>query len=460
MKTLKLIFLIVSAVLFTNCEEADPIEEIKKEQENTESEEETEEPQEITYFTYKAPNYFNTSDSDDWLIIHDQDGQLLDYRAFEQEDVLVFKKMDSALTSTNNLTITTFTSHLNQTSNVHALNTHPLVPIGSSWNNQIETDSFDENNLIASQLRNGSAFTNIAASGKNSTHNITVSNVPGILKYNITSDITGVITADYNSIDSNVLTLENVNLSPGINYIIFIGDAEGGLKHLFFEIDQNTTDLDLNYEDFVDYDQILETQLPSNSYLFSVSRGHSDTENIGRGYEMTVELDFTKPTTSKIGYIAGYERYTTHFHLTMDSGYGYRYFELSEAPLSEITILPKPSFTLIDKTPFAYQFITDIAYVRAKTTWRYEETLDDGTYVATNWNIQIPDTKALSIGQLPQELVFSAHPKLSLDKLKHGDTDLTIRGNDYTQLLENLENPLNHSPNKIVETIVLKTIEE
>jgi len=457
MKLSKLAFFIACIFLFTNCEKADPIEEIKKEQEDPKPD--PKEPKEITYFTYKAPAYSETSESDDWLIIHDQDGQLLDYRPLEKEDVLVFKKMDTVLTNTKNLTITTFSSRSTETTNAHMLNTHPLVPVGTIWNKEIETSGFHDKSLKDFRLHGDASKVGQTTQAKKSTHNILVTDIPGIEKYNITSSVTGYVIADFRPTEGADLSLENINLSVGVNYIFFIEDSQGGLKYLFFEIDENTQDLNFDYSDFQDFQHILETQLPENSNLFAVSRGFETVGAENRGYEMTIEIEDDNPNVSRIGYVDGFESYTTSFQLSLTSGYGYRYYEHSIEPLTELTILPKPTFSIVDKTPYAYEFETDIAYLRGTTSWKYEENFSDGTYQYSFWQIHIPDTKALSIGQLPEELI-TAHPKLNLELLKHGDTHITTQGKSYAQYLEDLANPSVVPYPKIVESIFLKSPEE
>lgn len=457
MKLTKFALLVACVVLFANCtkdETPAPKPDTKEDPKL-----DPEEPKEITYFTYKAPAYSDTSESDDWLIIHDQDGKLLDYRPLEKEDVLVFKKMDTALTDTKNLTITTFTARSTETSNAHILNTHPLVPVGSAWNKKIETEGFHDENSKDFQLRNDASQLKENTNTKKGTHNIMVSNIPGIEKYNITSSVTGYVTANFNPTAGTDLSLENINLSEGVNYIFFIADSQGGLKHLFFEIDETTQDLDFDYSDFEDFQHILETPLPENSNLFAVSRGFETIGAENRGYEMTIESEYDNPNVSRIGYVDGFESYTTSFQLSMTSGYGYRYYEHSVEPLNELTILPKPTFSIVDKTLYAYEFETDIAYVRGTTSWKYEENFPDGTYIYSYWSIHIPDTNALSIGQLPEELI-TAHPKLNLKLLKHGDTHITIQGNSYSQYLENLANPSGSQYPKIVESIFLNSPEE
>ncbi|MGB7394592.1 MAG: hypothetical protein WA913_09380, partial [Pricia sp.] len=202
-------------------------------------------------------------------------------------------------------------------------------------------------------------------------YSIIVNNIPGIEKYNITSNATGVIAADYNPIDTTTLSLSDVQLTQGISYIFFIGDSEGGLKHIFFEANEDSKELEFDYSDFQEFDSYLETDLPENSYLFSVSRGHEDIEGLSRGYEMTVELDFDSPFNSKIGYVDKYNSYTTFFGLTLDENYKYNYLEKSKNPLDKINIMDRPSFDIVDSSVRSFKFSTDLSYIRKDTSWRY-----------------------------------------------------------------------------------------
>ena len=47
------------------------------------------EPEMVTYFTFEALT--NTGETDDWIIIHDENGVLVDFRPFEFGDIFEFQ---------------------------------------------------------------------------------------------------------------------------------------------------------------------------------------------------------------------------------------------------------------------------------------------------------------------------------------------------------------------------------
>lgn len=441
--------------MFANCDEEISVTEIEKEQEEVEMET----SKEVTYFTYSPNEYRDTSESDNWLIIHNQNGDLLGYQAFEREDTLVFSANDSLLTETNTLVITTLSARQNETSNIHNLETFTHIPLGLNWSfGTFQSDSesknpfnfsFDENHKDHSPKN----------SLKNNPIQLIVNNIPGISKYSITSVTTGVVTSNFNPIAENTLSIENIELIPEINYILFVEDSQGGLKYIFLKIEENTNELVLDYSDFKVFEIILETQLPPNNYLFSVSRGFESSSDLSRGLEMSVELDFNSPQLSRIGYISGFGNYSTVFNIRMDSGYSYEYYERGLMPLKEISILEKPAFSVVNNSPHNFNFSTNIDFLRTNSVWQFEENLTDGKYLYSNWRINTINTTSHVVGNIPQE-ILDAYPELSLNQVKYLNTSLEIQGRTHEMFLENIINPSTSNQPKIFETIVLNAPEE
>ena len=99
MKIIKYISVLL-VLIFTNCDKIEETNQISPELELS---------NEITYFTYKPNSYIETSESDNWLVIHNQNGKLLDYQAYEKNDILVFTALDTTLIATESLVITSLT---------------------------------------------------------------------------------------------------------------------------------------------------------------------------------------------------------------------------------------------------------------------------------------------------------------------------------------------------------------
>jgi len=441
MKIIKYISVLL-VLIFTNCDKIEETNQISPELELS---------NEITYFTYKPNSYIETSESDNWLVIHNQNGELLDYQAYEKDDILVFTALDTTLIATESLVITSLTLSQNNNSTINRLQTYTDIPIGMDWSFATHSD-FEFNSAmdnLKSDYNNKKLEIN---SSKSKPYSITVTNIPGVKKYNIYGE-QRVVTANYNPIDSDEIILENIELTPNNNYLFYIGDNEGSQKYIFFEVDETTDELVLDYNDYQNFTSTLETQLPENSYLFSVSRGFETKSEFGNKFEMVVELDFSSPEMSRIGYIPGFDYYTTSFHLTMNSGYAYRYYEKSQLPLEKIRILEKPTFSVKNQTVYDFSFDTDISFIRSGSNWKYEENFQDGSYVYTDWTVNTTNKKMHTVGKLPEEII-EKYSNLFLDKINLYSISLEIQGRTYQSLLDNILDSSNDQPD-ILETIVL-----
>lgn len=441
--------LLSSLVIFANCDEIEETNQIDKEEELPPK---SELPKKITYLSYKPNSFIETSESDNWLVIHNQNGQLLDYRAYEKEDVLVFTALDTALITTESLVITTLTVSQNNNSTFHNLESYTDIPVGFNWSfgKQIAFEADYMANFKEDDRKKNITTT---VSSRTQTFSISVKNIPGIKKYSIYGG-QGVVTGNFNSINTDELLLENIELLPDQEYIFFIGDSEEGQKYIFFEPDEGTKQLALDYNDFQNFEVLLETQLPENSYLFSVSRGFINTGEFQNNFEMVVELDFNSPDISQIGYIPGFDHYTTVFHITLNNGYAYRYYEKSKKPLEQINILEKPDFTVNNGSVHDFSFDTDMSFIRTSSNWKFEENFSDDSYVYTGWRVNTTNKTANKIGELPEEIV-EKYSSLFLDKMVLNSTSLEIRGRNYNNLLQSISDPSNNSQPDILETIVL-----
>lgn len=449
MKLNRFVALFGVALILVNCTKDEAAPEKSKD-----FPEPKDEPKEIVYLTYSSQEFEDTLETDDWVIIHDQDGELLDYRRFEKNNTLVFKAMDTSLVKTKNLVVTTVTVRQTENTDFHTIYTYTDIPKGFVWNSERNENGSYQRDISNHGKTYKSTKTENRLISKTGNYSITVNEIPGFLKYNITSSATGVVSADYGNLEGNMLLVEDLPLETGVIYIFFLGDTEGGLKYKFFEVNENSQNIVFDYGTFENFETVMETVLPDNKYLFSVSRGYESVDNPGKGYEMTVELDFENPSISKIGYIPGYESYSTAFQITLNNGYAYRYQEFGVEPLKNINILEKPAYSISDTTLYNFNFNTDIGFIRTRSNWNYQENFPDASYISSSWSIDTSDKTFHTVGNLPKELL-TAYPKLNLDKLEHYSTTLVIRGKSYNSLLNDLTYPAVSGLPKISESIVL-----
>ena len=411
-----------------------------------------EEPKEEVYLTYRLNEHSDTTEIEYWVIVHNQDGELLDYKSIKEDSTLTFSAIDTALVNTEKLVVTTLSIDQYENHISHSLRTYTDIPKGFAWNSSESEEANSSLNEKRNIVKNG--YSNNKLTSKVGDYTITVNSVPAFLKYHIQSPETGVVALNYTQIEGDRLQIENLELQPGIRYLISIGDTEELPKYTFFEISDDSKDITLDYTKFIDYDQVLETTLPENTYLVAVSKGFDNEEASGRGYEMTVEIDFKSPKISRIGYISGFKSYLTQFNLTLKNNYAYRFSELSKLPLEQITILEKPNFSIVQDSLYNFEFSTDISYLTTSSVWRSEEASSETFNNLTSWIISSANTSSHLLGSVPEELI-NLYPKLNLEKLKYSETSLDIQGKDYEAVLNDLSNPDDTTYAQVTESLVL-----
>ncbi|MGB7394591.1 MAG: hypothetical protein WA913_09375 [Pricia sp.] len=90
MKRYRLLFLLMPALLLTNCAKEQTLPDQPTAEEKP-TPNEPEESESKAYFTFNSNNFQETSNLGEYLIIHDQEGELLDYRLYEPGSKVIFR---------------------------------------------------------------------------------------------------------------------------------------------------------------------------------------------------------------------------------------------------------------------------------------------------------------------------------------------------------------------------------
>ena len=242
-----------------------------------------EEPKEEVYLTYRLNEHSDTTEIEYWVIVHDQDGELLDYKSIKEDSTLTFSAIDTALVNTEKLVVTTLSVAEYENLSSHNLYTYTDIPKGFKWNSSEPEEASSIFTEKLNTYKSNESTNSLTYKAGNSS--ITVNSAPTILKYQVYSPKSGVVDSNYNIINEETFSIENIELLSGIRYLFFIGDAEGSLKYHFFELGSDSQDVILDYNQFKDYEYVLETTLPQNAYQFSTSNGFGTLTNPKIAYE-------------------------------------------------------------------------------------------------------------------------------------------------------------------------------
>jgi len=407
------------ALLFINCAKDDTLtldsdsrkeprpEEIKPELG------EVNEPDIQVYFTYSS----YPRDADNWIIIHDSEGQLVDYKKIEDGGPVEFSAIKDSIPE--KISITEFFYSIDGVNNAfHSLMTYTDINPGSVWNN---FHNPPQGNLI----------------GKFS---LGIENVPG-LKSNILSTPRGPLSAvdlqingDFNNL---TLNLNDIPLYENEDYLLSIYDNSDDHKYIFLTEPKDGLDSIIDYSQFLDYDTYLEIDLPANDFVLLHTYGYADDDPnyFWVGQTFSFNLDFSSPSTIKAGYLENYKRYRTEFSFRND-GYSYSYTK-NGTKIENITIPPQPSFALNDDSVYNLSFTSDIIFKTKNTRHFYSFTDTEGINSQTTWSIYSCENSEHRVGELPEEVLLG-YPAISLENLELQSVNLSAQGFTHQELFDQM----------------------
>ena len=227
MKITRLPLILLFVFLLSNCSKSEtPIPQPDAgEQPDTEEPPEPQEPITEVYFTLNVLSPRQAGSNAEWVIIHDENGNLLDYKQYEVGDVLKFEAAVDSLT--DKISVTELQYIINEDGNrFHSLSTTTEVLKGSEW-----TIGTDQEPPTSPTITKTGEF------------DLTVSNIPNPLRKAFPSNV--VLTSGRGFLGQSAsgtgyshgieITFNGVPHYEGFDeYIMSILDANNDLKIFLF----------------------------------------------------------------------------------------------------------------------------------------------------------------------------------------------------------------------------------
>ncbi len=372
----------------------------------------TPEPKRI--FTFHIDSSYPTADFDNVIFIHDENGQLIDYKVFENGQVIVFettkdipKKLN--ITIFNYITRNGFTSH-----NFH---TYSSIESGQEWtlkgeklsNNRGQTEAGDFN-IIVSDVPQGYAS---SLTDKNGFHCRATLDHP--------------------------LKLYSANPPLQSNqqkYFLYIADRLGNPKYKLFENIKKNDTYNFSFRDMENFDHLVEVSFPKSTKISLITKGWEENQpSTETGYYVNLYLDYSiynnELTSIKAGYLNRFTKYLTELSVEYDN-LSYFYIKRGSKP-DHITLPTNATFTLQNRSLNNFSFNQNQPFVRRSSSWAYkEESNDKSTF--TYWNAYAPQGIQKTV-QLPPQFT-AQYPLLQLEKLKHTSTIFYTQAQSYIDFTE------------------------
>ncbi|MDC9723496.1 MAG: hypothetical protein PSN34_12100 [Urechidicola sp.] len=373
------------------------------------------------YFTFKS--YESTFYTEDWIIIHTDDGVLLDYKRYEKGDELVFETESSLLTDQISISLFKVEKYgNNQTINVY---TTADVEKGAVWDNEpVE--------IIPDPIVGN--------------FDLTLENFPEIIELNISNENNLITSGWYSpsSVNLNIYEyqIDEIPLYAANEYVLTFSEDQQDFKYYFLEDVQDQDDLYVGYDQFHFFDSYLDVLLPEGSYYrFSVS-GFEDYQDVNESEGFTVgkalyssdgyNYEFLDRDPLRIGYLDRFENYATEL-VVFTNEYNYFFNKRGTKP-DEIIVPTDINFSVIDNSLDNYQFTFNKEYSKYIAMWFdfYGEV--DVDFVRFQWYIEASSGSGYLLGDIPFEITF-LYPNMDLDQLLYEETNFIL--NEEEQILMN-----------------------
>ncbi len=420
MRALTFLSIILFSVLLFNCSKNDAEQ---PEPQKEEDKEETLVPE--VYFSLNINNAWSSDTSEhNWIIIHDENGDVLDYARYENGDALTFEALEDEVTE--NLSITTLNYNTTGGEN-YIIKTYPNIPKKSVWS-----------------FKNLPPAEELLINPEIGTFNIVVDNIPGIQRHSLSGDNRINAENSTTTLGSNpalyALHIDNIKLFERNNYLLTILDDDNNFKYIQLNDVKNDDNLNLDYSDFSDFDHYLNIDLPSaqapNTSVLALE--NDINSNVGV-YTLNHDFDpsywHIPQNFIKIGYLDAFKKYKVRFDLNLD-GCRYNYRKNGDKT-ALLTIPSKPDFTYEDESISNFSFSTSASYIRQLSRWETPLEEINNTGFKVQWTIYSDSETSLNFYDLPED-IKNMYPDLSISSMKYGSTTIYLKSESQSDFINHM----------------------
>ncbi|MDC6366362.1 MULTISPECIES: hypothetical protein [Flavobacteriaceae] len=399
-------FIILSLLFFSCSNTNDPV--VEQEEENNITE---------VYFTLNVGEGYMDSFNEKWILVHDDEGNLLNYAQYKGGSTIIF---ETEKTVSSTLFVTDLTIQKGNTE-YYNIKTHSEIPKGAIW---------DFESPFVKQIEVEGQF------------DLKLTNIPQG-KSTIFSNIYGQNTSGWGGqqIDNNLITSYYTKEKQlGANdYLIttFDQNGSGNFKHTFLEYGDGT-DFTLDYEDFESSDDIVDILIPPYNFILARLVGFEETEdpNSQIGYTTTyynVNSSLTEEnTTWKFCFIDRFPKYNLSMFMHLD-GYSYATGR-SGGKFRDFNVPTKPNLNITNPAIDNFIFNIDIDFDNKEVSWEHLDFDQNNPLPnsSSTWTfLSRKNYQYKIIPELPED-ILNLHPTLNVEELDYKQIQLSS-SQDNTQ---------------------------
>jgi hypothetical protein len=364
---------------------------------------------------------FDTSSSDDWVMAHDQDGNLLAFKSFE-----------------NNSTTTLYSDN-DVSGNIGITFLHISSLSGMSYyqlNSYLDVEKGKE---IVVQTQMPASWGSFLGS--------------------FYVRVTGATTPDQHALSSAIGKLDDGAGLPGtitFNGSIYSKDtkflvqaSDGSTsRYKFLENVKPSDVVDVSFNDMLEFDKVVEFNFPETTNVkLTVNAFDDDPALQAFGFfGFRLSNHFRNDLHSKIQ--AGYINSLTNYETSLVANYGsyaYQYSNYGSIPDPNIAWPAKSNFTVNNTSVNNFSATTTAPFVRRLSRWASANN-------SVLWTVLTPSNEHTFVA-IPAEITAN-HPLLAFDNFAHQSTSFVTKGTSYEEYIDSLfDGKVNSSTEAVAITL-------
>ena len=424
MKRPLLLLASICFISLTGCSKDDPIvSDQTGTEEPTTNPMEPEEPESPVYFTFtaRAANENFSSNEKLWVVLHDSDGEFLDYKIADPGVELTFESVDEPVTDKVTVTLLrkrTFNDDQISTS----VYSYADVKTGSIW-------AEPSYKISSPAIGNFDFYAN---------------NVPEWHSFIVTSaDSYGIegnsdsYSFQYPEVQPGNLRADDIQIYEENDFFFLLSDRQLKSKYMRLPDVQPGDSVVVDASQLLDFDKITTIDLPQhNAVNFGVtafSNNNGVTQRV-RLTPPTFGFDITLQEV-ELGYLNDFEQYSSYISIDIDDVNGYYYSKMG-SPIDNITFPTTPTFNVTNNMSTDFRFTTNAAYVYQSTIFVANAPVAEGDNFSKNgtfWLHTATPESFSSLVTLPENLLTESG--IYVDDFEYKGISIRTKSKAYDELL-------------------------
>lgn len=345
----------------------------------------------ITVFSITVEPDYPLS-KDDWIMVHDKNGILLDHKQIEEEGVFEFKT--SAPVPDGRIGITVF--KYDTTGNIHSysFDSYLAVPTGQGWT--------WKKPVTPPVINQGPSVGTFSA-----TYTL-----PSPLRMDLFGN---TVTLGGFSQSGDTKYYQSTIFEKNRNFLLTIA-SNGNPRYMLFENVENGDHVEVTFDEMQEYDKILDISFPPAVDPFVKvttmdDNGWPEYYTYYNGYNLPPFAPSATLTNLKIGYLNRFEKYYTTIAIP-STDFNFSYEKVGSAP-SAINFPDHAYHRVIDKTLANFSYSNEVPFSMRRSSFKDDSVPDKQIW----WSVYAPEGTD-KITELPQPFV-ELYSFIKIQNFKH-----------------------------------------